>query len=987
MKNRFLIVGTLAVSALGVLTLMMSKDATNDKSYVPRSAQIIGAWEGAAEFNHILRMNPETGEIDYNEVAKVQRGIQNMIQKKSLNTPMEWVEVGPDNFGGRTRAMLVDKDNPNILYAGGVSGGLWRSTNKGQFWEIVPGLEGGAPVSSITQLGNGTIYVGTGPGHDGIGGAGGSGFMGIGLFKSTNGLDFELVEDFKPGPSSFNTSSDWTVIDELAADPKNPTGLWIGRQGGLRYYDEATGQLTTPTMDPSFPNSRCEDVATSKDGTYILASIRAGGARGYISRDGGNTFSQMGTDTGFPSQGAVSRIEFAISPDDKNIMYASAVRSNSRLEGIYKSTDGGNSWSRIVPLGSGTAPFTIDPFATGPNHAQGNYDNAITVVPGSPHTIIVGGITIWKYEGSATTGDWREVSCWFCPKFVPVYAHADIHAFTWGPDGTLYIGTDGGVFESTDNAETYRHISRNLNTTQFYNVAYSNTNEVAGGTQDNGSILVRRFAGTSGMEGVPIMGGDGFTTDISYINPSAYIASVYYGQIRRTFDKGADWQTFSNDGDPFSFMGAWPFRSVGRLYENPNDLNSQDSILFENQTLDTLYAGDTIFVTSPNHSVLIPAILALDTMLPEQDHGCTSYDSLLAAQAGVELDCPQQKIQNTIQAMYARAGNGASGVQVTRRVFNMTTLNMQWWKLFEFPTGYTPMAVEFSTDGNHLYAVARSFGGNSEIYIVSGLNNAYKAEHADMTHAGGSDYQLTVTVSNTSGTVTDIAVDPNNPDHVIITKGGYGGSGKVLRSTNATSSSPTFTNIWNVDSELQGMPVYSACIDVTNSSNYFVGTEYGVFATGNGGTSWSEENGGLHRVPVYEIRQQWRGWEDGVSNYGKIYLGTHGRGLFISESLVLSNESEFDDLHDRKSFKPTFNVYPNPVQSIGNVQFNLKNNNANVEIYVYDLQGKIVHSERLNNLAQGEHNYELNTSSFPTGTYIMIMRAEGRKEHTKFVKM
>lgn len=988
MKNyRILLLSVMAV-AFGVY-LFFTLDQSNEQelAFTSRSTNLsAGAWEGAAEFNHMIRMNHETGEIDYDEAFKVRKGLSAMQQNKTLSSPLAWKELGPDNFGGRTRALLVDKDNPNIMYAGGVSGGLWRSTDKGNSWNLVPGLDGGEIVCSITQLGNGNIYIGTGSGHDGPSGTGGSGFIGSGLYSSTDGLNFNLVQDFEPSPQH-QTNDAWAIIDELAADPNNSTGLWIARRGGIRYYDESTGNLITPAISPSqFANSRCEDVAVSPNGNNVIISVSG---RGLVSNDGGSTFAQIQS-AEFPSPASVGRIEFAFSPDNSNVVYASVAANNRTLQGIYKSTDAGNSWTNVVPDISEDEIYQLDPFATGPNHAQGIYDNTITVIPGTnSNEYLVGGITLFK--GGA---GWHEKSCWFCPVFTDNYLHADIHAFTWGPDGTLYIGTDGGVFESSDNGDSYKHISRNYNTVQFYNVAYSNSREVAGGTQDNGTILVRRSGGVTGMEGTPIMGGDGFTTDISYINPSAYIASLYYGQIRRTFDKGAEWVAFSNGGDPFSFMGVWPFRTVGRLWENPNDETALDSILFVNQSpLDTLYAGDSIFVTSPTHSTMLGAILELDTMLPNQDHNCTSWDSLQAAQLGVEPDCKQQYVRNTVQAVYARAGrrgninennpNLRGGLQLTRNVFNMTTLNMDWWQIVDYPAGTFPTAVEFSTDGNYLYGVAA--GGSSTIYIVSGLNEAYSKEHAHLDEQNGSEYKLTVNSVSVSGFVTDIAVDPNNPDHVIITKGSYGGGGKVMKSTNATSGSPSFTNIWNVPSDLDGMPVYAGCIDVVDPDIYYIGTEFGMWASGDGGASWSEQNEGMHRVPVFEVRQQWRKWEDGVKNHGKVYIGTHGRGFFMTGTPVLS-DGNGDELGEKNSFKPHFNVFPNPVQSKGNVEFNLSAR-SDVEVFVYDLQGRVVHSETLSNMAQGEHLYELNTGSYPSGTYIMIMKTGNRKEHTKFVKM
>ena len=99
------------------------------------------------------------------------------------STSHYWNAMGPDNVGGRTRCILAV--NELQLFTGGVSGGLWRSWNKGDNWERVASFPA-AMVASIAMAGNGDLYVGTGTQFDGVSGVGGSGFRGDGVYRSTN---------------------------------------------------------------------------------------------------------------------------------------------------------------------------------------------------------------------------------------------------------------------------------------------------------------------------------------------------------------------------------------------------------------------------------------------------------------------------------------------------------------------------------------------------------------------------------------------------------------------------------------------------------------------------------------------------------------------------------------------------------------------------------------------------------------------------------
>jgi hypothetical protein len=181
------------------------------------------------------------------------------------------------------------------------------------------------------------------------------------------------------------------------------------------------------------------------------------------------------------------------------------------------------------------------------------------------------------------------------------------------------------------------------------------------------------------------------------------------------------------------------------------------------------------------------------------------------------------------------------------------------------------------------------------------------------------------------------------------------------------------------------MPCYSAVMDVNNPEIMMVGTEYGVYYTGNGGDTWTvANNGDMERVPVFDMRQQKRpNWK--VVNSGVVYVGTHGRGVFKTDYL-LEPFTGIDDRDDEIKSLSAMKVFPNPLSSQGTVQFNL-GAVSSVNMEIYSLQGKLVKSVSEQRMGQGEHKrIRFGTSELSTGTYILRLRAGNTTKTVKFVK-
>ncbi len=273
--------------------------------------------------------------------------------------------------------------------------------------------------------------------------------------------------------------------------------------------------------------------------------------------------------------------------------------------------------------------------------------------------------------------------------------------------------------------------------------------------------------------------------------------------------------------------------------------------------------------------------------------------------------------------------------------------------------------MDYTPEGNHLF-IAKS----GAVWRLDNLNDAEFTLEANPTANDIPDAitQTKLNIAQVAGrVVTSVNVDPNDANHVVLTLGAYGNSVYVLESEDALSANPTFTNITG---NLPKMPIYDAVIDVDDPNRIVLGTELGIWATENGGTTWEEANDGMARVPVFEMRAyEWRPWE-GMT----IYAGTHGRGYYKTESL-LTNTRKI------KKQRITWNIYPNPSSSVVNASFE-SNENQNATFQLFDLNGQLVMSKS-EKLRAGQNNVSVNIENLPVGYYLMKMETETGLSGTK----
>ena len=184
--------------------------------------------------------------------------------------------------------------------------------------------------------------------------------------------------------------------------------------------------------------------------------------------------------------------------------------------------------------------------------------------------------------------------------------------------------------------------------------------------------------------------------------------------------------------------------------------------------------------------------------------------------------------------------------------------------------------------------------------------------------------------------------------------------------------------------KLPKMPVYSAIFEMGHPNMVILGTEYGMYVTTDitkaaNQLTWTEENTGMARVPVFMMRQQIYDYP-GVSNYGMIYLGTHGKGFYSnSEYLGINDNDKPNEISSNN-----INVYPNPVIDNVNIAYTLIQK-ANVTIKIYDLNGRLVKVRNLMNKPSGYNVEAINCTDLNRGTYIMQLLQGNNTKTSKFV--
>ncbi len=460
--------------------------------------------------------------------------VQQMIRDRKAYRAIDgvsWEERGPNNIGGRTRALMFDPNDASAqkVWAGGVTGGLWYNNNIKDArteWVAVDDFWSNLAISCITyDPGNPkTFYLGTGETYGGA--------RGLGIWKTTDG-GATWSQLSGTNDRRFYYTQKIAVTTSGAVLAATTSGLYRSTDGGMAWVRTQTGLI--------------DDIEIASNGAIYISARNRGQGVVYRSLDDGSTFNDIS-----PAPGG-KRIEIASSPSSPNSVYAIA-SDGSNVAWFFKTTDGGNNWSSITTpkyfaQNDCTTPGTED-FTRG----QAWYNLILKVHPTNPDILLAGGIDVYKTtDGGATWG----LMAYWTGTCAP-YLHADQHAMDFDPSNAngLIFGNDGGVAYSPNMADaaitgfTVDVAPRNngYNVTQFYATAMTNVSDdnfFLAGAQDNGT---QRFESIGVNATTEATGGDGSFCHIDQDNPdlqlTSYVFNTHFRSTRRgvrlSFDEISD---------------------------------------------------------------------------------------------------------------------------------------------------------------------------------------------------------------------------------------------------------------------------------------------------------------------------------------------------------------------------------------------------------------------------------------------------------------
>ena len=425
---------------------------------------------------------------------------QSIIQSEISN----WSSVGPFTTNvksgqGRVNTFIIDPNNDSTYYVGAPSGGVWKSTDSGINWtplsDHLPQI--GVSGIAIDPNNSNIIYISTGDDDA-------RDTYSVGVLKSVDGGN-------SWGKTGLDFSSTSATSNEIFIHPNNSDILWVStntgfyktNDGGKNWAKNLSGNIKDFRLKPGDPN--------------IVYAVS--GSKFYKSVDAGDNFVVISSDLPTSS----SRLAVEVSPANPNIVYVLSANTDQSFQGLYKSTDSGETFTKTLE--------TKDIFG---GSTQAWYDMALTVSPANANFVFVGVLDIWRSIDGGNT--FSQKNHWWNPS-EPSYTHADIHFLRFF-NNKLYAGSDGGIYESTNNANSFTDLTENLNISQYYKISTAKNSafNIAGGLQDNGGFA------RSNNTWYKYHDGDGMDNAIDPNNQNTYYGFTQFGSSLNVTYNGGETQ-------------------------------------------------------------------------------------------------------------------------------------------------------------------------------------------------------------------------------------------------------------------------------------------------------------------------------------------------------------------------------------------------------------------------------------------------------------
>ncbi len=881
-------------------------------------------------------INPESQQDIPANIDELQRNFSRTLPvanvglrtKGSQIQSQTWIPAGPSNIGGRTRAVAYDINNPNIMIAGGVSGGIWRSVDGGQSWVQTSGKNEVASVTAIvqdTRPGKTNIwYYG---GGELLGNSAGTSknvsYYGTGIHKSTdNGLTWKILESTDINSPIPNRGAFDNVMRLVIDHTNMDKDIIYAACHGAIYRSENGGESWEGVLgNPSEPSrgSRHIDLIINDDGTLYAALSQYQYNQYYDANQFGFFRSTDGQDweditpDNYYNQ-TIRTVIGTTGGDDGIVYFLSAhnqVNGADCHPGSYSCHSlfaleyaGSPYWSNLTE----NLPNIQGKYRDGTYASQSGYDMCIAVSPDDEEIVIIGGSSLFMSESGFYTKNSTSWIGGYSPDYYPTSESGtwldriaswrsmmfptggwDYHTIVFNPanPNEFLTGSDHGIHRLSNLEDaidegiySFDDLNNGYNTTQFYDCSIHPTepgNEtIVGGMQDNGTWATF----SSDVKFFEMTGGDGMHSTIS---PNGDIlVSSQYGNIMRLIYNGTEMV------DGYEFQ---PF-----------------------ETLETNFGFYTPFEINPNDTkgVAMGGIGALTY--------CTDFtNKQLAKNNWHKIEFDQQYISSTALA-FAESQN------------DLLYVGTNYAGIYKINDVSTPLStksiIRYPSDVSYVYTSDLWVNPVDEMNIIAIISNYYSRSILETTDGGD-----------------------NWIDH----------GGNLEENEDGSGNGPSVRTY--------------ARLNYKGETVHFVGTSTGLYSTKSldgTNTVWVRE--GENTIGMAVVSQIHTRNSD-----GKIVVSTHGNGIFKT-----NYSTSIDDFNGHNLGFIASEVYPNPASSEINFVLNT-DDNAFVEAKLLDLQGNVI-STLISEKFSGTRKVNFDASYLAPGTYFINI-SDGNHYVTKKVNV
>ena len=809
-------------------------------------------------------------DVYRNAVAHTQR--MKALAKQSSGS---WDFAGPGNIGGRVVDVAFDPRDSNVLWVTAATGGVFKSTNKGQSWQPVFDEQ---PVLTIGDLALAPsnpdiVYVGTGEANGSV-----NNYAGAGMYRSVDG-----------GANwAFAGLEETTSIGRVLVHPDNPDVVWAGAIGSYYLPDEHRGVYKSTDGGQSWEQTLAIndstgviDLVMRPDNPDVLfaaswqrvrrptgSRLFGRGSGVWRSNDGGETWELLDHTRGLPSpydhidaegRARIGRIGLDISPSHPDTMYAFYSDGTGYL-GFYASHDGGESWFDADPDRQMTEKSNIGLTPHPVLFEFSWFFGQVRVHPTDPENVFVLDVQIMETQDPDISWVHKDGT------------HVDHHAMAFDPfDPNIIVeGNDGGVAISHDGGTSWERLG-DLPITQLYEVSFdpNNPERLYAGSQDNHPIRTR--TGFPNEWHDILEGGDGMEVVADPLDPNTAWAMVQLGRLYRIDGLWAP----PGVAQPYSHAG------VGIPDEDPRNWN-------------------TPFVIDPWD----PNVFYLGT------------NRVYRTMNRVVGNSPWEPISPDLTK-----GLGYERIGTITRIM---------------PAPSNPDIIYTGTDDGNVW-VSPDFGETWN----------------DIT--GDLPFRA----------VTRVVVHPNDPATVYVTFSGLFWKDEEAHVFRSRDMGETWEDVSGSGSSgLPDIPVNAFAIDPQYPERLFVGTDMGMFMSLDEGASWQSMQDGMPMVTVTDLE---------VNDQDRLLIaGTFGRGAWTWPLDALSTEREMAG--ELPGHLELDGAFPNPFTDRLDISWK-QSDSGPAEIRIVDMTGRQIHHATLDAMPAGLRTWTWYPSALAAGAYVLQIRS------------